>query len=184
MKFVIFKREGDQLGAKLGSYESDFKDDTSKNRNYDQAEPLACHIQVPEGMDVDCVIPEWMELEPEQMVTLREPTEELEGLYHTIPAVMGWGLVEDSVAKTAKRQAKANANLDAIRLLREPLLLDADHSINSAEDDNVAQVAVSLRAWRKALRQCTDDLKKQNGDAKLSCENLVPEEFEFPAKPE
>jgi hypothetical protein len=93
----------------------------------------------------------------------------------------GEALTEDSAKVTAVRQAKANANLDAIRDLREPLLTDADHSINKADDDGLDLTA--LKAYRKALRECTDSLKKVNGDAKLTCENLVPEEFEFPVKP-
>lgn len=93
----------------------------------------------------------------------------------------GEALVDDSDKILAARQAKANANLDSIRALRAPLLVAADHEINTLEDDS--QDASALRAYRKALRECTDSLKKVNGDAKLTCENLVPEEFEFPVKP-
>lgn len=200
MKFLIFKRNGEEIGEKLASYESSFKDDTTANRPDDRAEPKAIHIELPQGLDEDCVDPTWMELEAEHQVTLREPVEAQEeildendeviqvaveaqeGLYVTVPAQFGWGLVENSDKKLAKRQAKANANLNAIRTLRESLLKDADHSINELEDNG--DTAVSLRQWRKALRECTDSLKKVNGDAKLSCENLVPSEFEFPAKPE
>jgi hypothetical protein len=220
MKFIIFKRNGEQIGYKLDSYESDFKDDTSANRSHELAEPKAIHIQLPDGLDEDCVKPQWMELEATYVVTLREPVEaqtekwtkegeedlfeqpmveidgELipdhswnhisaleakEGLYQTIPSIFGWGLIEDTDKKLAKRQAIANAKLNAIRALREPLLIAADHLINAAEDDG--QIATNIRAYRKALRECTDDLKKVNGDAKLSCENLIPEEFEFPSKP-
>jgi hypothetical protein len=49
------------------------------------------------------------------------------------------------------------------------------------EDDGLD--ATAMRAYRKALRESTDLLKKVNGSAKLSCENLVPSEFEFPIKP-
>lgn len=102
-------------------------------------------------------------------------------VYETIPAVMGMALVEDSAKVLTVRQAKANANLDSIRALREPLLSAADHEINTLEDDS--QDASALRAYRKALRECTNEYKKVNGDAKLLCENLVPEEFQFPVKP-
>jgi len=93
----------------------------------------------------------------------------------------GQAIVDDPDKILAARQAFANANLDEVRALREPLLLEADHEINALEDDG--QSATALRAYRKALRECTDEYKKVNGDAKLLCENLVPEEFEFPVKP-
>lgn len=94
----------------------------------------------------------------------------------------GEALAEDSAKVLAFRQAKANSNLNAIRDLREPLLKEADIEINKAEDNGLD--ATAFRDWRKALRGCTDDLKKVNGDAKLSCENLIPEDFQFPTKPE
>lgn len=160
MKFLIFKRNEDgSLSAdaqRLGSYEADAKDDTSSNRSHLQAEPKACHLELPEGLD-------------EETVSLVEVEGQLQ-------------LQEDADKVLTKRQAKAQANLDAIRALREPLLVDADHSINAKEDAELD--STSLRAHRAALRACTDDLKKVNGDAKLSCENLIPEEFEFPVKPE
>jgi hypothetical protein len=152
MKHLIFKKNDDgSFGPKLGSYEGP-KDDTSANRSYLQAEPLASHFELPEGMDEDCV------------------------------EVVDGALVENADKILAKRQAKAQANLDAIRALRQPLLVDADHSINSADDNG--EDLTDLKAYRKALRECTDSLKKVNGDAKLSCENLVPSEFVFPTKPE
>lgn len=153
MKHLIFKRneDGSVSSTKLNSYEGP-KDDTSARRPHDQAEPLASHFELPEGMDEDCV------------------------------EVVDGALVENTDKVLAKRQAKAQANLDAIRALREPLLVDADHSINSADDDG--EDLTDLKTYRKALRECTDSLKKVNGDAKLSCENLVPAEFVFPTKPE
>jgi hypothetical protein len=49
------------------------------------------------------------------------------------------------------------------------------------EDDGVD--ASAMRAYRKALRECTESLKKVDGEAKLSCESLIPSEFVFPTKP-
>ena len=153
MKYIIFKKlEDGSYGEKLGSYESSFKDDTSNNRPYLHAEPLASHFELPEGLDEECI-----KLE--------------NGI-----------IVEDADLKLAKRQTKANSVLNKIRELRKPLLDEADIEINKAEDN--ALDATALRDYRKALRGCTDDLKKVNGDAKLSCENLIPEDFEFPSKPE
>lgn len=156
MKHIILKRnqDGSVSSEKLGSYEGP-KDDSSRNRSYLMAEPLAAHLELPEGMDEDCVEP----VEVDGVVQLQENADKV----------------------LAKRQAKAQANLDAIRALREPLLASADHEINTMEDDGVD--ATAMRAYRKQLRECTDSLKKVNGMAKLSCENLVPSEFEFPSKP-
>lgn len=90
-------------------------------------------------------------------------------------------LQENADKVLAKRQKSAQANLDAIRSLRQPLLDSADHEINTMEDDLVD--ATSMRAYRKSLRECTESLKKADGSAKLSCESLVPSEFVFPTKP-
>jgi hypothetical protein len=90
-------------------------------------------------------------------------------------------IVEDEVLKNKKRQVVANHNLDEIRKLREPLLKDADVSIFKLEDDGIE--TTSLRAYRKSLRECTDDLKEASGEAKLICETIVPSEFQFPTKP-
>ena len=156
MKHIIYKRneDGSVSSQKMGSYEGP-KDDSSARRSYLQAEPMACHLELPEGMDEDCVEP----VEVEGVLQLQENADKV----------------------LAKRQAKAQANLDAIRSLREPLLAEADHEINTMEDDSVD--ATAMRAYRKALRSCTDDLKKVNGEARLSCEGLVPSEFAFPTKP-
>lgn len=132
MKFLIYKRTEIGVGEKLSSYESSFKDDSSNNRSYTHAEPLAIHLELPEGLDEDCVTPEWMELSPEQTITLREPIEAVEGqeeivdmetgevlqfaieaveaqegLYQTIPAMFGWALVESPELKAAKQIAEA-----------------------------------------------------------------------------
>lgn len=90
-------------------------------------------------------------------------------------------LVEDSNKILEIRQTSANINLKAVRDLRNSLLIEADHKINTLEDDN--QDATAWRVYRKLLRECTDSYKKTNGDAKLSCENLEASKFEFPAKP-
>jgi hypothetical protein len=100
----------------------------------------------------------------------------------TVASLVNGVLIEDSDKVLAKRQVKANSVLDSIRALREPLLKAADISINIKED--IGQDTSDLRAWRTALRTCTDSFKKVNGDAKLSCEDMIPEEFVFPVKPE
>ena len=202
MKHIIYKKENNEPTIKLSSYEGP-KDDSSQNRSYLHAEPLAIHLLLPEGIDEDCAVPVWGEISPAYNLTLREPIPAVpaqpaivengveiqpaqaeipvvDGLYQTVPAVLGWKLVEDASLKLAKRQKKANDNLDTIRKLREPLLKEADIEINTKEDNS--QDASNVRAWRKALRECTDSLKKTSGDAKLSVESLVPSEFTFPSK--
>jgi hypothetical protein len=156
MKQIILKRneDGSVSSTKLGSYEG-AKDDTSAKRSHLLAEPQAAHFKLPEGMDEDCVEP----VEVDGVVSLQENADKV----------------------LAKRQSKAQSNLDAIRALRQPLLDEADHEINTMEDDGVD--ASAMRAYRKALRECTESLKKVDGEAKLSCESLIPSEFVFPTKP-
>lgn len=92
-KFLIYKREGEELGEKLGSYEASEKDDTSANRSWLQAEPMAFHIELPEGMDADCVVIQWIEEEEIESEVEGEP-----GVI--IPA--HWALLEDEELVAAK----------------------------------------------------------------------------------
>lgn len=56
MKHIIFKKlEDGTYGEKMGSYEGP-KDDTSANRSYLMAEPMASHFELPEEIDEDCVV--------------------------------------------------------------------------------------------------------------------------------
>jgi hypothetical protein len=188
-KYIIFKKlEDNTYGEKLGFYESSFKDDTSTNRSYLLAEPHASHFELPEGFDEDTVKPVWGIIHPAHTVVLEEAILDEEGneiepaRTLDVAAVEGWILEEDADLILAKRQKIANENLNGIRSLREPLLVEADHKINKLEDDELD--ASAWRAYRKMLRECTDDLKKQNGEAKLMCENINPMEFEFPQKPQ
>lgn len=91
-------------------------------------------------------------------------------------------LVEDDEKILSIRQDKAEANLNELRVMRNALLITADHDINELEDNG--QSATALRAYRKALRECTDSLKNEDGSASLSLENLILSEFAFPTKPE
>ncbi|GAB1376780.1 hypothetical protein MASR1M48_16320 [Lactococcus petauri] len=60
-KFLIFKKTESGYAEKMGSYESEFKDDTSENRSYLLAEPLASHFELAEGQDEEIVIPAFIE---------------------------------------------------------------------------------------------------------------------------
>lgn len=189
-KFLIFKKTEDGYGEKMGSYESEHKDDTSANRSYLMAEPMASHFELPEGMDEDCVelvlIPE-VEYQAEKWIKGEEevsedPMDESWSYVPAVSAVVAHYELQLSPAKVlAKRHKKAEENLNAIRSLREPLLKDADIAIFKLEDDGLD--ASLMRAYRKSLRECTNDLKEADGSAKLSCENLIPSEFVFPVKP-
>ena len=156
MRFIIFKKEQDgTYSERMSSYESSFKDDTSTNRSWLEAEPMASHFELPEGIDEDCV---------DVRVIDGVPT-----------------LIQNEKLVLEKRQRKANSVLEEIRQLREPLLKDADFSINRLEDDGLDSTL--MRAYRKALKECTENLKELSREAKLSCENLTPSEFVFPTKP-
>lgn len=60
-KFLIFKKTESGYAEKMGSYESEFKDDTSENRSYLLAEPMASHFELAEGQDEEIVIPAFIE---------------------------------------------------------------------------------------------------------------------------
>jgi hypothetical protein len=62
MKFIIFKKEQDgTYRERLSSYESEFKDDTSTNRSWLEAEPMASHFEVPLDADDEVLIPTLVE---------------------------------------------------------------------------------------------------------------------------
>jgi hypothetical protein len=48
--FIIVKKETLEI---MGSYEAEQKDDTSANRSWLQAEPMAAHLELTEGLDKD-----------------------------------------------------------------------------------------------------------------------------------
>jgi hypothetical protein len=202
--FLIF----DLNGNKIGSYSGDL-DETSNTRSYLLCPPHAQHFELPYGLNEDTVKLELVEVQTEQRILLREEIlaqDEVlaqdaiiedgveiapaiahqdavlahDAVYSTIPAIKEMMLVEDVLKSLSIRQAKANSNLEEIRMLREPLLIATDREINIAED-NELDVSV-LRAYRIALRSCTDSLKESNGDAKLTVESIIPTEFNFPIK--
>lgn len=97
--------------------------------------------------------------------------------YTFVPAIpYSYEVCDD---ESAIRQKEANDKLNAIRALRNGLLAKADVMINIAidnSDDNLDE----LKAYRIALRNCTEDLKKSNGDAYVSVADINIEEFGFP----
>ena len=52
MIFVIIKKEDNSI---QGYYESSSIDSTSANRSWIQAEPICLHLELPQGLDPECV---------------------------------------------------------------------------------------------------------------------------------
>jgi hypothetical protein len=104
-KFLIFKKlEDGSYGAKLGSYEGP-KDDSSANRSYLMAEPMASHFELGEGQDEDVVVPVWVE---EQIIPAVGLPEE-EGYVPEQVIAAHWALQDDpTLVATKAAQAKAN----------------------------------------------------------------------------
>lgn len=179
----------------LGAY-SGPKDDTSMYRSFLLSEPIAVHVELPEGMDEDCIEPFFVEAIPahsgapehwirDEIISYEKPVDDSSWAHFlAVEEVQGsparWDLRENAELVLFKRQDKANSNLEQIRKLRNELLASCDIEIFKREDNG--DDASFWREYRIALRNCTEVLK--DGDvAKLSCENLVPSEFVFPTKP-
>jgi hypothetical protein len=97
-KFLIFKKlEDGYYGEKLGSYESEFKDDTSANRSYLMAEPMASHFELPEELDEDIVK---LVLIPEQEIITNSSNPDSK---QVIPS--HWKLQEDEDLRNHKVQS-------------------------------------------------------------------------------
>lgn len=71
--------------------------------------------------------------------------------------------------------------LQNIRSIRDQKLMQADHAIFKAEDNN--QDASALRAHRAQLRDFTEQFKDENGNPSEVLDSVVVEELLFPAKP-
>jgi hypothetical protein len=99
-----------------------------------------------------------------------------------VPAVeYSWEIVDD---EDAIKQDQANKVLDKIRVKRDVLIVEADANVNKHidGDSNAVGNEADWKAYRIALRDCTEPLK-EDGVAKLSTADIDPETFEFPAKP-
>lgn len=96
-KFLIYKKiENGNYSDRIGSYESEIKDDTSSHRSYLMTEPFASHFELPEELDEDIVKPVFV---PEQEI----PTGPFDYLPKTIiPA--HWELQEDEELRSQKIQ--------------------------------------------------------------------------------
>lgn len=96
-KFIIVKR--DDLSIQ-GSYDADAKDDTSANRSWLHAEPVCVHLEMPEGLDPECVKCENDEI------------------------------VADSAKVAAKVQAGREAKLSKMRSQRAAKIAEVDIMVN------------------------------------------------------
>lgn len=124
------------------------------------------HIDVPGGMDADCVVPqmsqEYWSKEGESDVT--EDPEDESWEYH--PSVLE--LVEDQDLLDDKEQAGRDAKLDELRAQRDVLADEADHEINKHvdSDPNAIDTEANWKTYRIALRDVTDSYK--SGDSGTS----------------
>jgi hypothetical protein len=208
MKYIIYKlNEDNTVGEKLSSYEGP-KDETSTYRSHLFCPPHAVHLELPEGVDEDCVLPVFVPASSEQTAiparwsngsnTVFDPNDiptivdekgnaSLDPNYKYFPAIEyvpalpdHYALVFQPKLVLVKKQKIANEVLQQIRALREPLLKEADVAIFKLEDEKMD--SSKMREYRKQLRICTDILKKDN-QAKLECAEMIASEFKFPVKP-
>lgn len=198
MKHIIFNLDG----QKISSYEGP-KDETSTNRSYLLCPPHAIHVELPEGVDEDCIS---LQLVPE--VTEQESHPEMwtngESIVYNvndIPVLLDknnepyldpsfqyvaakpakeahYVIIENARLVLAKRKKIAEEKLNEIRVIRDSLLEKADILIFKLEDDNLD--SSKARQYRKELRNCTDILKDSEGKAKIECADMVVSEFNFP----
>jgi hypothetical protein len=113
MKHLIFKKlEDGTFAEKLGSYEGP-KDDSSANRSYLMAEPMASHFLLPEGADEDCCV---LVLVEEQIIPAQGVEGEGEGeegyvAEQIIPA--HYAVQEDAGLVAAKASAAILSNVQS-----------------------------------------------------------------------
>lgn len=127
------------------------------------------HVQVPDGMDADCVVAQmsqerWSK-EGETDVTV-EPDEALLNGWTHHPSVIE--LVEDANLVADKTAAVRDAKLAKLRDLRDPKIEAADAQIQMHQDSDPNAVALEAdwRTHRTALRNVTDDHKYANDASK------------------
>lgn len=125
--WIIIKREDNSI---QGSYQADQKDDSSANRSWLFAEPICLHVELPEGLDPECV---------------KYENEEL---------------VEDLAAAATKLTASREAKLEELRRLREPKLTRVDQLVNIAFLNSwLAAEKTELKDYRTALLDATEPYK-------------------------
>jgi len=143
----------------MGSYESDIKKDSFKDRSYLLAEPICEHIELPEGMYIDCI-----------KIQLNEETSEIE-------------IVVDADAIQPAQKVR-NDKLARFRELRQPLLDEVDVMVNELVLDIRADKE-AIVAYRDALKAATDDYKyvSDSNKAKAAMDAVDVENYSWPEKP-
>jgi len=86
-----------------------------------------------------------------------------------------------SLQAELKQSTLRAEKLQNIRSIRDQKLMQADHAIFKAEDNN--QDASALRAHREQLRNFTEQFKDENGNPSEVLDSVVVEQLIFPAKP-
>lgn len=97
-----FKIKGATAWEKMSSYEADAIDDTSANRSHLEAEPMAKHFILPEGMDADVVTPVLIPAVGEENNPMSEP-----------PYVAAHYVLQEDAAKVAAKAARLEAEAKA-----------------------------------------------------------------------
>jgi hypothetical protein len=163
MKFVIINKQSLEI---MGHYEADAKDDSSANRSWLLAEPVCAHLEMPEGLDLDC-------LKAVQVEESFDPETQL-----IIPAHLA--VQEDAAKIAAKLAASREAKLGALRALRAPKLARVDQLVNIAFLNSwTAGEKAELKDHRAALLNITEPYK---ADASL-LDDLDIEAIEWPEEP-
>jgi hypothetical protein len=139
--FVIVKREDLSI---QDSYDAEVKDDSSANRSWLVAEPVCMHLEMPEGLDKDC-------LSASLVAESGTPGEEDHVPEH-------YAVAEDAGKVAAKVQSGRDSKLAKMRADRMPKMVEADVMVNDlVTGDRVDTAAVQL--YRNQLKDITDTFK-------------------------
>lgn len=170
-KFLIFKKlEDGSYAEKLGSYDAEAKDDSSANRSYLQAEPLASHFELPAGLDEDCVDLVWQEEIPAVEAQVAKWTKEGQANVFEQPMIDdGAGNMIADVSWTFVPAVEAVAGVPAQYVLIENAQKVADKSA-------AAQAAYLDRALSNAIAfgaQLMKDFTKENMAMGITQDNMT-----------
>jgi hypothetical protein len=146
--WIIVKKEDLTV---QGSYEAMAKDDSSANRSYLVAEPICAHVEMPEGLDKDC------------LRGVMVPESGTPGEEDYVEAHMS---VEEDPAKVEEKlQRDRDMKLAMMRQMRDEKMLEVDVMVNELTlGDRTDTAAVQL--YRSQLKGITDNYKDEQDDMK------------------
>lgn len=172
--WIIVRKEDLKI---MGSYEAAQKDDSSANRSYLAAEPICAHVEMPEGLDKDCLV---ASVSTEKWVKDGEADITDAGSLPLDWQIEGWTHVpsqhvvsESQDLLDEKAQQARNAKLVVLRSLRDQKIEHADNERKKHEDSdpNAISTAQAWSDYRIALRDITDSYKDEN-DGSLGTDAL------------